>query len=297
MSDENIKPVDQESTEFVDKGISSGASGDEWGEFLDGFIDDFADDTPAEIVDEVIEGLTDIPKSGEEDIPPVVETPTPGAEDNPPADKPEDGAQDDEVTLEIPPPATPEVTPPNGDTAQYREQYKQQLTQAYALSPEQAEEFEINPAEALPKFAAELHLKVLENVMATVQNTLPNTMQTLLTQTETARRNETDFFDKWPELQGHQTLIGQKAAEYRKANPQASKEDAIKMVGFNTLLALGVDPVQAAERLRKGFVQPVDAPNPGIGKPHIPAASVRQGSPGRSQPQPAETIWQEMLED
>lgn len=290
MADENTNPVGNEPTEFVDTGISSDASGDEWGEFLDGFIDDESVDTPrsADVVDEVVEGLTEKP-SGDEVPAPVVETPTETPEPTP-ADTVE------VVTDELQIPAPAEVTPPSAvDHTQQREQYRQQLIAGYKLSEEDAEAFDLNPAEALPKFAAELHLRVLENVMATVQNVLPNQMSTIIAQQTTAKQNEDEFFAQWPELKGHNALIGQKATEFRQKNPQASKEDAIRMVGFNTLISLGVDPVQAAERLRKGINPPAaqSAPTP---KPHVPTASVRTGGVQRTQP-PADNIWQEMLED
>ncbi len=172
--------------------------------------------------------------------------------------------------------------------------YMQKLTSMYAMSEEDAVRFAENPAEVLPQLAANLHAKVLQNVMTQMREQMPQAISRE-TQTRTiTQRNETEFMETWPELKDHTPVVAQVAQEWRRANPTASREQAIKAVGFNTLVKLGVDPSQAAARLAKGYVPPQASPAPAAMKPHTPVGAGRTSVRHEATP-PSPSLWEEMV--
>lgn len=282
-----------EAAEYVDVGIDSDSDGNTWGEFVDTFVET---DELSEDSDEDLSAV--IVKDEEEVIPPAVDEEVVA----PIVEEVNETGVDDEESLDIPAPVVDSTTIPQSQAvaeealAANREQYRNMLVEHYQMTEEERERFEINPTEELPKFAAVLHMRVLETVMASVQGMLPQAVQGLTQQKSVAERNEAQFFDAWPELKGHDKLIAQRASEFRKQNPQATIEDAVKMVGFQTLLSLGISPEKAAARLTKGFKAPKEQVAAKPPKPHTPAAANRQGGKQRTEVAPSQSVWQEMIE-
>jgi hypothetical protein len=290
MPEDTIIPAVETPAEFVDKGVSMEATPEEWGDFLDSFIDESDRVTDPEVMAQLDEEeeIEEIPPKEE---PPKVEPPK---EEEPPKASEIVG---DEGDLGIPAPPAVEAQTPSSppELEKARESFRNQLIEKYALSKEDAEEMEISPSLAFPKIAAKLHIQILEQVMDSVHRTLPNAVQQTSTQVDVARKNEEEFYRAWPELKGHDKEIAKQATEFRQKFPQASLEEAVKRVGFNTLLALGVDPLKAANRLtRVGAPAKPVVPQKPV-KPHVPVAPGRRG-PVREKGGD-KTIWQELIDD
>jgi len=285
---------------------------EEWGNLVDEFDDNLStgEDDSSEVTDDLEETASD-----DDETPP--EGDEAGSEDDD-FDDDEEGADDDEPTeesedddttdteevknlLEIPEsdesieeePTT--VVPPTPEEVNaQREQYQSQLREAYAISEEDLERFEDNPGEVLPEFAANLHMKIVESTMNQISQMLPNAVQQITIGYSTIQQSEDAFFDAWPELTEHASLVTTVAEQYRTLNPDASAEDAISAVGMNALLQLGVSPQDLANRMA-GNVQEEVTPEPEP-KPHVPVGVGRTSSRGEETP-PTQTLWSEMIED
>jgi hypothetical protein len=121
-----------------------------------------------------------------------------------------------------------------------RQQALDNLARNYVLDPKTAEEFEVNPTEAIPKMAAHLHMAVLEQVLPLVQRMIPPTVQQVQKQTSTVQADEETFFSDYPELREHADKVGQFAAIWRRMNPQADFDTAKKAIGDHMKIALGL---------------------------------------------------------
>lgn len=212
------------------------------------------------------------------------------------------GEEAEEGLLEVPPPeeSSEEETPPPTETDEtdfdaQRAEFHGKLTEMYAVSEADLERFDENPGDVLPEFAANLHMKIMENVVSQVQQMLPDAISQISTSKETAQGYEDAFFTEWPELKGHDETITAVATQYRNMNPQASMEEAVKAVGINTLYKLGVSPEKVAARLAlvPNETPPANEPEPNP-EPHVPAGAGRISSRGEEAP-PSPTLWDEMI--
>lgn len=202
----------------------------------------------------------------------------------------------------VAPPAVPPVAAPVAptvdvvaQTAVAKQQFIAKMVEQYQMSDADAVAFEAAPAATMAKMAANLHVQVLENVMKNVNDQMPGMINRQTVATTTSQANEDAFLESWPELKDHQAKVAEVAQQYRALHPNSSRDEAIKSVGFNTLLALGVDPVKAANRLANGFQAPVTAPAEPAPKPHTPGGVGGTSSRGM-QESPSPNIWSEMID-
>lgn len=195
----------------------------------------------------------------------------------------------EQPTAEVQPPAAeqPAQQAPAEYTreqiAKMRSDYQDELTKFYTLSPEDAERFQTEPETVLPVLAAKVHLDVLDAVMAQ----LPQRVGALIQQTTAAERREAEaereFFAPFPDLQPYKAQVLQVGRMFRAANPKATKEEAIQMIGSIVRQSLGLPAPNAA---------------PAPSTPPInqaanfkPAQSAGQGNI----PEP-KSLWEEMAE-
>lgn len=155
------------------------------------------------------------------------------------------------------------------DIAALRQNYFNELSQYYALAPEDAQRLQTEPELVLPTLAAKVHLEVLDAVMAQ----LPQRMTMMMTHyTESTRREqaaEEEFFAPFPDLKAHKDAVLRVGQMYRAANPKATKEQAIQAIGNFVRQSLGLP--NPAQQQQQAPIAPVN--------PFTPAGSSGAGAP------------------
>lgn len=181
--------------------------------------------------------------------------------------------QEPQAPVQSAPSAAPE------QLAEFRRQALESLTHGYKLSEEDAQSFIDNPAEALPKFAAELHLRVYDQVVKSVAGQLPQLVKTLSTQqaVEVQKRNE--FFSKYSDLEPFEAEVTNLAAFWAQQNPgkpvDQDKLARIARAALNLPAPSGEQPRAQNQVVRTPAAAPV-----------VPSNQA-----------PPQNIWQQMAED
>jgi hypothetical protein len=157
-----------------------------------------------------------IPPQPEAPVAPVAATPTP----EPP------------VTA----PPAPEV--PAYDYAAERGKAASELEKRYALSKEDADAMISEPETVLPKLASQMYLDIYEQVMRQMQGMLPQAVQHIQQATTAGQKDESDFYDQWGALAPHKDTVMRIGTVYRQMNPTAPKDQFIREVGLQSMIAL-----------------------------------------------------------
>lgn len=156
----------------------------------------------------------------------------------------------------------------------------EQIAPMYAMSKEEAEAFELNPAGMLPVLAARVHTRVFAQVLRALEQVVPAAFMTQASAIRTNTANAEKFFARWPELDrsAHIEMATRFAKTYRSVHPTATLEQLIEEVGPMVMMAAHVSPrARAAGGVpANGGGLPRAAPPP----PFVPAgASVTQVPP------------------
>lgn len=170
------------------------------------------------------------------------------------------------------PPSTPEAPQPPINVEELRAAYAQSLSQDYAITPDDALLLSTQPEVALPRLAANMHLRVMQDVIRHVQTVFAGVPQMLSQQMEQQRAEQEakqEFYSAWPGLSSHHDRVVSNAALVRQANPQATRAQVIEMAGMMTAMALGLDPA-AVRTAQQVAAQHTIRQTPGI--PPRPAA-------------------------
>ena len=176
---------------------------------------------------------------GEEEPPP--ETPPEVVPEPVPEPEPAPAAEEKPGEEKPPEPVVPTITPEEAaaQRAKQRDELVNQLTNdAYAMTEDEARDFNEDPAKALPQLAAKLHAEVLEQTVQGIMSFIPGVVQSVIANTSTQSKNESAFFDAWPQLKGHEGAVGQIAQVYRQMNPDKPMAEMIKEVGAHAMISL-----------------------------------------------------------
>lgn len=151
-----------------------------------------------------------------------------------------------------------------------RRQAFENLQRAYTFSEEDASALQVEPEKVLPKLAANLHVRLYEDLMNRMAQEAPAIIERVISQKDGVRQAEDAFFSKWETLRPHADKVRQVATMWRQMYPNATMEEAIDGVGQAAMSLLGL---QAAP-------VPPAAPTP----PPAPARPAARG-PVRQAPQ------------
>lgn len=169
------------------------------------------------------------------------------------------------------------------EIAALRTQYVAELTQSYQLTPEEAQMMQTQPELVLPKMAADLHVRVLDAVAAQLPQRVYGMVNQIIESQRVEKAAEDEFFKGFEDLREHRAAVLQVGKLYRAANPTASKETAIQVIGNFVRTSLGLPTPNS-----QPSPQPVQQANP-----FIPA----QNAGGGSMPASAPSLWEEMAKD
>lgn len=157
-----------------------------------------------------------------------------------------------------PPAASPTQAPaqPAFDYSKWRTEQVTQLQEQYKISDDDASALLTEPEVVLPKLLAEHHVRVMEQVLTSVQQMVPRVLEQhtyAVTREQAAKQQflavNSDLAD--PRFERAIATFGQ---TFRSLNPNATGEEAARAVGNLVRAAYGMTP-----------------PNPGVGQP--PAAT------------------------
>lgn len=201
-----------------------------------------------------------------------------------------------EAQPEVAEPTTPEaemLTPEQlaqrqADYRKWVEAEEARLVQEYAVSEEDAAALATEPETVLPKLAAKLHMQVTQNVLASVQQMLPQAVQSLQTQTSAEQQAKDAFYKEWPELAGHESDVLRIGQVYRQTNPNAKPDQAVREIGELVMKLKGLS--------RQPKAQQTDEPAP---RPHRPATGGGGNGGGATKPAAKEgdVDWASFVDD
>ena len=215
-------------------------------------------------------------------VPPVAPTPAP-------------------VTPEVVPQQTPpEPAPAPVDMVAQRAKYVETLEQSYQLSDEEAIAATAEPEKVLPKLAATLHARVVEETVNMIFSNLPQFVNQVIETTSNNRAVEDKFFGQWPALKeakndpvkSQQILNTIKV--WRSMNPKADLDTTIREAGIHAMISLRL-PIDGA-LLNGGQATPTPAPAPAY-TPAAPGAGSTGGLPIPKSTNPYEILAEEFIED
>lgn len=269
--------------------------------------DDMLDDAPIEA--EVVEPEPE-PEPEPDPTPDVDDDATPPSEEAPveepskpeketPAEQPN---ADDDPKPEVEPPESPEPEPtpepqepaeePAPDPEAQKAAYLEKMTSAYAISKEEADDLLADPEVALPKFAANMHMRIMTDVARVMQQGVgailqqqiaanPQMIQMAMTQATTQQSAVDKFYGDFPELntQTGKTAVANVARMVATEFPDLTPEQQSQKIGQVAMAMLG---------LQRKPKEEAPAPTPEV-EPFTPA----RGTGGATNPPASE--WEEML--
>lgn len=162
--------------------------------------------------------------------------------------KPEDKEKpaEEQPSDEEKPKASEEEEEPAKTPEQLAEQRKaerdkavDQLTEFYAISEEEGQEIIQEPEKHLPKRLANMHMTIVESVMASLSRTLPQYMQNYSQQQETATTHREKFYTMWPALkekEEYQRTATSYAMSMRTQRPDAKPEEIMREAGLAAMI-------------------------------------------------------------
>lgn len=272
--------------------------GVDWGEMNDGVDPGHDDGNHEDIHGDV--GGGEPPAAAPAPAPTPAPAPAPAAKDptDPNAEPAEEPGEPQEPSAETPEeaPVPQELTPEQIEARKqqyeaWRKSEVERLTGEYQFSPEEAAALQTEPETVLPKLAADLTLRVREQVIQEVLSHLPNVIgQVTVSQTRDQKAAEA-FFTAHPDLQKYAKDITPAAAEFRRRNPKATPQQVIDGAA-RMVRAIHNLPMPAA-----GSPVPTPAPAPAASKrsaPHKPAAT---GGRGAAPKQPEQNVWADLAGD
>lgn len=194
---------------------------------------------------------------------PAVQAP---ATASPPAQQPQQPVQGQQPAPQSSqaPAASPETSQPQGQTqepaqqpaqaidpAEWSRQYHTQLQTEYAINEEDALALSTTPETVMPKLAANMHMRIMQDVMQQMQQIVAGIPQILQQHTQRTQAEESakqEFYGEWPGLASHHDKVLQNAIMVRQANPQATRQQVVEMAGLMTAMSLGVDPMSVRKQ-------------------------------------------------
>lgn len=145
---------------------------------------------------------------------------------------------------------------PADDVVQLRQQYQETLqSKDYQLSQEEAVAFITEPETVIPRFAAQLHMRVMQDVGSAIRaalSTVPNMMEQMVTSQQQDQSARKEFYGEWPGLESHHDAVLEVMQLVRQTTPNATKQQVVQMTGMLVASRLGVDP----STLRNGGAAP-----------------------------------------
>jgi len=169
------------------------------------------------------------------------------------------------------------------------------LTEQYAISEEQTPALITEPEKVLPVLMANMHARVMENVVSYLQQALPHAVRQVSSTETVQQAAAAKFFTEWPELNKPEfgESVARVLAGYRQANPKASQEDVIREGGVAALVSLRI-PIPDRVLTRHN----VDRPDATKGAAFTPAPTgAARGAPVKGPENTFSILAQEDLQD
>lgn len=157
------------------------------------------------------------------------------------------------------PPVVPPIPPiPPIDPAIEEARYLGEFEKLYAISEDDAAALQTEPELVLPKLAAKMHLSITRDVMAGLTSQLPVMMQHMSQATAAEQNARQLFYQTNPDLNKpeYEQAIFEFGALFRKVNPNADAETAVRRIGDMTRQAFGLNNSQPGNATTPAVPQP-----------------------------------------
>ena len=183
------------------------------------------------------------------------------------------------------------------EVSKARDAYVAQLEKTYQLSDEDAKTALLEPEKVLPRMAANLHARVLQEVVQQVQLAMPTMLQQFTSQSSVEAKAASDFYGQWPGLNKpeYKDAIMTAGKMYRQLNPKADAKTAIAAIGKLVCSTLDLDATVIGA---KGSPAPAKA---GGGKTFKPAQSTggarAQPRAAPKKPDDSQPDWGDLAKD
>lgn len=196
---------------------------------FEGLFDDISDSVD-DVEDSVIQDPPTVTSDNAEETPPAaVETPAEEVETKPVVETP---------AVEEPPTVVEEEVTPAEPVNQEEvlKQLHEGFAKQYQLDEETADQFLTDPAVALPKLAAQLHVNILSHVMQLIQTHLPQQITQVQEMAVKRQTIESQFKEAWPDLDLNKPEISEVVTEASKLAkqryPKAEMSELIQKTGL-----------------------------------------------------------------
>lgn len=180
------------------------------------------------------------------------------------------------------PQVAPQVEPPKPfDMEAYVAEHLPRLEKLYTFSEEEAAQIQTEPELVMPKLAARLHMRIVQDALSGISAVLPQIIQQQQAAVEAERSSWDNFYSVNGDIRGKvtQDQILSVAGMYKQINPAATPEQVIREVGRIIRTSLGMADPQAAP----AAVAPTNSPTPvQQPAPFVPARGSGLGSQVKS---------------
>lgn len=148
----------------------------------------------------------------------------------------------------------PSQKPPGPSEEEFKEIEKKalaDLTASYSITDEEAESYQLNPKEVVPRALAQVHLRTVrsaaEHTARMIAQVVPQLIEQHFVNQKTYEDNIRAFTDAWPDLKedladtksSGYMVVNEIGAKYRQLYPDASRDQFIKDVGAMAMVRLG----------------------------------------------------------
>lgn len=247
------------------------------------------------------EGLEPEPKAEEEE-PPAAEEPAPETLETKPEDepqeKPEEGqeaeepASEEEPAEEPPAEEPPQPEPTQEELQQQLVDLEEKLVSHYQLSDEHAELMQTEPEKVIPQLAAKMAMDLQQAFSHQLHTLLPQMVAQTIQRQQAASEGEQSFYSQWPALKDYQETVLRLGQAYRQLNPTASREQFIREVGAQAMLAHKIPfNMETGEMIVEEEIQDT------IPAPHTPPTPSAVQPPPRENNNPFAKLAEEFIEE
>lgn len=180
---------------------------------------------------------------------------------------------------------------PEDQMKAHRDEALKFYAERYSIDEETANAYLANPAEVLPKLAADMHIGIMENVVAVMKQMVPQLITQISTQTAREGKLDEAFYGAWPQLNTAELRkqVDDAKILYKNQYPQATMKKMIADVGMMVAIQNNLGPTIQTD-------EPSGDQPDGNVRPFVPAAPGAQ-TPPAAKPVKSDNLYENFAEE
>lgn len=187
--------------------------------------------------------------------------------------------------------AAPAVITPE-QQAEQRANYLSSVETSFELSEDDRVAMVTEPEKVLPRLAAQVHLRTLEQVAQLLPAVIEAQVQNMVQRQAVIMEGVQAFFGEWPELQAHAADAAKALTVFRQSNPNLTREQLIEQAGAFVAQQKGLQLLPKSKRA----AAPAPAGNNRRPAPPPGGNGKSQGAAPSAAPA-KKTVWEELADD